>query len=69
MLETVGRVVNRMAELKGMATQDPMKSDQDIESYNNEFTTFSCNSIRSGSRPSTEPTFLQKKLKVSVVIM
>ena len=37
MLETVGRVVNRMAELKGMATQDPMKSDQDIESYNNEF--------------------------------
>ena len=37
MLETVGRVVNRMAELKGMATQDPMKSDQDVESYNNEF--------------------------------
>ena len=37
MLETVGRVVNRMAELKGMATQDPMKSAQDIESYNNEF--------------------------------
>ena len=36
-LETVGRVVNRMAELKGMATQDPMKSDQDVESYNNEF--------------------------------
>ena len=32
MLETVGRMVNRMAELKGMATQDPMKSDQDIES-------------------------------------
>ena len=30
-------MVNRMAELKGMATQDPMKSDQDIESYNNEF--------------------------------
>ena len=26
-----------MAELKGMATQDPMKSSQDIESYNNEF--------------------------------
>jgi flagellin len=37
MLETVGRMVNRMAELKGMATQDPMKSDQDVESYNNEF--------------------------------
>ena len=26
-----------MSELKGMATQDPMKSSQDIESYNNEF--------------------------------
>ena len=36
-LETVGRIVTRMAELKGMATQDPMKSTQDIESYNNEF--------------------------------
>ena len=36
-LTTVGRVVGRMAELKGMATQDPMKSSQDIESYNNEF--------------------------------
>ena len=36
-LETVGRIVSRMAELKGMATQDPMKSSQDIESYNNEF--------------------------------
>ena len=37
MLETVGRIVGRMAELKGMATQDPLKSSQDIESYNNEF--------------------------------
>jgi len=37
MLETAGRVINRMAEMKGMATADPMKSDQDIESYNNEF--------------------------------
>ena len=37
MLQTAGRIVNRMAELKGMATQDPMKSDQDIESYDNEF--------------------------------
>ena len=36
-LETVGRIVGRMAELKGMATQDPLKSSQDIESYNNEF--------------------------------
>ena len=26
MLETVGRIVGRMAELKGMATQDPLKS-------------------------------------------
>ena len=30
-LETVGRIVGRMAELKGMATQDPLKSSQDIE--------------------------------------
>ena len=37
MLETVGRIVGRMAELKGMASQDPLKSSQDIESYNNEF--------------------------------
>jgi flagellin len=37
MLETAGRVINRMAEMKGMATADPMKSNQDIESYNNEF--------------------------------
>ena len=37
MLETAGRIVGRMAELKGMATQDPMKSDQDVASYNNEF--------------------------------
>ena len=37
MLDTTGRIVNRMAELKGMATQDPMKSAQDIASYDNEF--------------------------------
>ena len=37
MLETAGRVINRMAEMKGMATSDPMKSSQDIQSYNNEF--------------------------------
>jgi len=38
MLDTAGRIVGRMAELKGMATQDPMKSAQDIASYDNEFT-------------------------------
>ena len=32
-----GKIVNRMAEMKGMATADPMKSSQDIQSYNNEF--------------------------------
>ena len=37
MLETVGRIVGRMAELKGMASQDPLKSTQDVESYDNEF--------------------------------
>ena len=37
MLESAGRIINRMAEMKGMATADPMKSVQDVESYNNEF--------------------------------
>jgi len=37
MLETVGKIVDRMSELKGLASQDPMKSDQDRASYNNEF--------------------------------
>ena len=36
-LNTIGKIVGRMSELKGMATQDPMKSPQDSESYNNEF--------------------------------
>jgi len=33
----VGRIVDRMSELKGLASQDPMKSAQDRASYNNEF--------------------------------
>ena len=37
MLGTVGRIVDRMSELKGLASQDPMKSAQDRASYNNEF--------------------------------
>ena len=37
LLETAGRIVMRMSELKGYATQDPLKSDSDIASYNNEF--------------------------------
>ena len=37
MLESAGRIINRMAEMKGMATADPMKSATDIESYDNEF--------------------------------
>ena len=37
MLDTVGRIVDRMSELKGLASQDPMKSAQDRASYNNEF--------------------------------
>ena len=36
-LEGVGRIVTRMAELKGLGSQDPMKSSQDIESYDLEF--------------------------------
>jgi len=37
MLDTVGRILDRMSELKGLASQDPMKSEQDRASYNNEF--------------------------------
>jgi len=37
MLETVGKIIDRMSELKGLASQDPMKSTQDRASYNNEF--------------------------------
>ena len=37
MLDTVGKIIDRMSELKGLASQDPMKSSADRESYNNEF--------------------------------
>ena len=37
LLETAGRIVMRMSELKGYATQDPLKSESDVASYNNEF--------------------------------
>ena len=37
MLETVGKIIDRMSELKGLASQDPMKSEQDQASYDNEF--------------------------------
>ena len=37
MLDTVGKIVDRMSELKGLSSQDPMKSEQDRASYNNEF--------------------------------
>jgi flagellin len=37
MLDTVGRILDRMSELKGLASQDPMKGEQDRASYNNEF--------------------------------
>ena len=36
-LSSAGKIVNRMNELKGLGTQDPMKSSQDIASYDNEF--------------------------------
>ena len=36
-LESAGKILNRMNELKGLASQDPMKSSQDIASYDNEF--------------------------------
>ena len=37
MLDTVGKIIDRMSELKGLSSSDPMKSDADIASYNNEF--------------------------------
>ena len=37
LLETAGRILMRMSELKGYATQDPLKSESDTASYNNEF--------------------------------
>jgi len=37
MLETTGKILDRMSELKGLASQDPMKSAQDQASYDNEF--------------------------------
>ena len=37
MLETTGKILDRMSEHRGLASQDPMKSDQDRASYNNEF--------------------------------
>ena len=36
-LDGVGKIVTRMAELKGLGSQDPMKSSSDTESYNLEF--------------------------------
>ena len=37
MLETVGNIIDRMSELKGLFSQDPMKSAQDKATYDNEF--------------------------------
>jgi len=37
MLETAGKILMRMSELKGYASQDPLKGTQEIASYNNEF--------------------------------
>jgi flagellin len=37
MLDTVGKIIDRMSELKGLASQDPMKNARDRASYDNEF--------------------------------
>ena len=37
LIESAGKIVMRMSELKGYASQDPLKGEQDIASYNNEF--------------------------------
>jgi len=36
-LETVANIVGRMSELKGLSVSDPLKSDDDLESYVTEF--------------------------------
>ena len=55
MLETAGRIVGRMAELKGMATQDPMKSSRASSPTTTSSRICRFNSSRYHSRPSTEP--------------
>jgi flagellin len=37
LLAFAGRILDRMAELKGLSSQDPMKSSLDQASYNDEF--------------------------------
>ena len=37
LLDTAGKILMRMSELKGYSTQDPLKSESDTASYNNEF--------------------------------
>ena len=36
-LDTVGKIIDRMSELKGLSSQDPMKNINDQATYNNEF--------------------------------
>ena len=55
MLETAGRIVGRMAELKGMATQDPMKSSRTRSPTTTSSRTCRFSSTRYPSRPSMEP--------------
>jgi flagellin len=37
LLDSVGKIIDRMSELKGLSSQDLMKSEDDRASYNNEF--------------------------------
>ena len=37
MLSNAQSILSRMSELKGLSINDPLKSQQDIEAYNNEF--------------------------------
>ena len=37
MLSNAQNILSRMSELKGLSINDPLKSQQDIEAYNNEF--------------------------------
>ena len=59
MLETVGKILDRMSELKGLASQDPMKNEMDRFTYNNEFRDYNFNYMQSQKSDSMELAYLQ----------
>ena len=66
MLDTVGKILDRMSELKGLASQDPMKSDQDRQATTMSFRTCRYSSTAYRNKHSMAsvylPTTPQKKV-------